>query len=201
MDFAILKTMDASSPETAISNLGGSNDLMCCAFYPNGVNKKASVGYTLDPDLGLLQLKRTVATSSGIVEREPIGVAIFAITKDQSGKKVLLIDSVEGDVMMNNIADRVWKDTFFDGIVKLAKDIDVDYIFFNAEVGNAKPKEFVSYLENVKQLSIVRHKIVLEKNPINLPIVGKESYLEALGWWVSGGEQLFAESGFVLPVK
>jgi hypothetical protein len=201
MDFAILKTMDASSPETAISNLGGSNDLMCCAFYPNGVNKKASVGYTLDPDLGLLQLKRTVATSSGIVEREPIGVAIFAITKDQSGKKVLLIDSVEGGVMMNNIADRVWKDTFFDGIVKLAKDIDVDYIFFNAEVGNAKPKEFVSYLENVKQLSIVRHKIVLEKNPINLPIVGKESYLEALGWWVSGGEQLFAESGFVLPVK
>lgn len=151
---------------------------MCCAFYPDGANKEASLNYLRDSEIGLLQLKS--ATLEG-EELDNLGVAILVNCQDKEGKKVLLIDSVEGGDALQR-AGTDYQEKLLEAIKKLAKENKQDYILFNSTVNNATPRDYLNFLskkEN-KQGAIYLEKI---KGVEDVKDWGEEHYLEAFGGW------------------
>lgn len=160
-----------------VTDLFDSEKTMCCAFYPSGVNKHASLDYAADPYIGLLQLKAAI-TESGQApkEIEIIGVAILVLCTDGNDEKVLLVDSVEGNQnYLDCMKEKQWKDLFFNSIMQAAKDVGAEYTFFNSHVGNVTPQKFNNYLIG---RGFIQRRVALKK-------MGEKGvrYLEGFGGW------------------
>src|SRR3989344_5579689 len=163
-----------------VTDLFDSNNTMCCAFYPDGANKSASIGYLEDPYIGLLQLK---AAQKEFLKKpyeiEIIGVAILALCEDEGGRRVLLVDSVEGDTnYLNVMKESQWKGLFYNSILQIAKDTEPAYILFNASISNTTPERFNAFLE---EQGLQKAKILLKK--LGTP---KGRYIESFGEWEEG---------------
>ena len=163
-----------------VTDLFDSNNTMCCAFYPDGANKSASIGYLEDPYIGLLQLKAAQKSLfKEIVEVEIIGVAILVLCVDENGKRVLLVDSVEGNgEYLGVMKTSVWKELFYNSILQIAKDTESAYILFNASISNTTPERFNAFLE---EQGLQKAKILLKK--LGTP---KGRYIESFGEWEEG---------------
>src|SRR3989344_1108251 len=160
-----------------VTDLFDSKNTMCCAFYPDGVNKKASIGYIEDPYIGLLQLKAAIKEILGKPkEIEIIGVAILVLCTDQNNNIVLLVDSVEGNgEYLNCMSDKQWKELFFNSLQQVKKDVNAKYVVYNKEVGNTTPNRFNDFLseKGFKEVTVKLKKTgSLDKR-----------YLEAFGGW------------------
>ncbi len=137
-----------------ISDILDNRTTMCCAFYPSGENRFASLRYLHDLDIGLLQLKTAIQKNGTFEEQNIIGVVILVLCIDMGlenkGDTVLLVDSAEGHGdYLNSLGER-WKTMYYDAIVQVAKDINAKYILFNKEVDNTTPTRFNQFLKEKK---------------------------------------------------
>ncbi len=152
----------------------------CCAFYPDGANSEASIYYLKDPEIGLLWIKS--ATLEG-EELDNIGVTIMSNCKDGHGRKVLLVDSVEGGEALERSGVE-WKEKMLESIKQVAKENGAEYIMLNSRTNNATPQKFNSFVSETAK----KDKIYLEKIEGTKAIVewsDKGHYLEAFGGWKS----------------
>jgi DNA repair photolyase len=174
----VFETLLIKTEKGDLTDLTDNRTLSCCAFYPDGANKEASIYYLKDPEIGLLWIKS--ATYQG-EELDNLGVAIMVNCQDKEGNKVLLIDSVEGGEALERSGIE-WKEKMLESIKKIAEENKQKYIVFNLNVTNETPKRFNRFLGEKK---IKEGKIYLEK--INGVEAIKEwndkHYLEAFGGW------------------
>lgn len=128
----------------------------------------------------LLSLWIKSATLEG-EELDNIGVAIMANCRDRQGRKVLLIDSVEGGEALER-SGIDWKEKMFESIKQVAKENGASYIMFNSDVNNATPRSFNHFLS---EKGAKAEKIYLEKiNGVNaIREWENKHYLEAFGGW------------------
>ncbi len=128
-----------------ISDLFDNRTTHCCAFYPDGANCIASIGYLKDPHIGLLHAKAFVNNE----EVETAGVAIIVMAKDKKGDDVLLVDSVEsGDTVSRSGKVEEFNQKYFNALIKIAEEQNVKKIVFNSSVANSGPKNFNKFLES-----------------------------------------------------
>ncbi len=169
-DTLILKTMGATTDD-----LFNNETTLCCAFHPSGANKEAAVLYLVDPSIALLQL---VPQYNG-TSLDPVGVAITFFAEDKDNTIYMVVDSVEG----GNGLPKNWKSLFYENIVQFAGDQDCDVVLFNTEVANAKPGQFISFLEE-KGLPEIRKKLKKTGETETIEEYGiSEHYLECFGGW------------------
>jgi len=162
-----------------LTDLFDNTTTACCTFYPDGANAEAAIYYLKDPEIGLLFIKS--ATLEG-EELDNIGVAFLVNCKDKNGRKVLLVDSVEGGEALQR-SEVSWQEKMFESIKQVAKENGAEYIVFNSRVSNATPRRFNNFVSKIAK----EEKIYLEK------IGGIEAikewnnkhYLEAFGGWSS----------------
>lgn len=134
---------------------------MCCAFYPDGANKNAAIGYFRDPYVVTLQAKSFTRSVEGSVERAaPIGVAICLLCKDTKGETTLLVDSVEGGTDLQRVPERQWMPAYFDALKSLARGAGVKRLVFTVRASNSTPQKFISFL---KSKGFPEEEVALEK--------------------------------------
>ncbi len=158
--------------EGTISDIFDSERLMCCAFYPNGLRKSASIDYLKDPYTGLLQLKAVIKSPfKPLKDAGIISVAILMVCRNENNKTVLLVDSVEGNSdYWGCMKEREWFNLMYKGILQVKDDIKADYIVFNKDVHSATPKIFNNYLQ----------KKGLPLRNVNITKLGRTLYSEML---------------------
>lgn len=171
-DYAVVKMQDAN-----VEDLFDNRETSCCAFMPNGANKHGSIGYLIDPDIGLLHYQ-IIDKVGG--DKMNAGVAIMVNCKDDKGKKVLLVDSVEFN---NNLKEDIkgWMEDMYKAIKQVAKEQKADYVLFNSQVFNSSPKDFNTYLVKKQGLKLVED-VSLNKMGGTKPIeeFNEDYYFEAL---------------------
>ncbi len=128
-----------------ILDIFDSTRLMCCTFSSSGSEKTPSLFYLLDENTGLLHLVPLI----GGEYQDPIGVAILANCTDDKGRKVLLVDSVEGGSQVDRLRENEWKTMVYGGIQGVAQDNNADGIAFNLSTGGTKPMKFNNYVRNM----------------------------------------------------
>jgi len=126
-----------------MTDIADNRDLLCCAFYPTGAYRRASLQYLLDPAIGLMWLK--AANPEG-KEIQSLGVAVLVGCVDKTGKKVLLVDSVEGGEGLQSIKEN-WMEETYNSILSAARDIGAVEVVFNTKVMNSTPRMFNEFLE------------------------------------------------------
>jgi hypothetical protein len=119
--------------------------ILCCAFYPNGVESYDSINYLAEKNLGLLPLVPIAASR----ELDPIGMAISINTADKSGVRHLLVDGVEGGALVDRIRDSIWMPLYHNSILKLGKESGNKVVAYNTRTGNAKPRKFIDYVSRL----------------------------------------------------
>ena len=122
------------------------DDEICCTFYPEGKNKEAAALYVLDSNIALLQLCPVKHDGD---YAHSIGAAISFFASDSSGKKYLVVDSVEGgDYLPTN-----WKEDFYEVIEQFARSNSCSNILYNSNTPNDVPREFNRFLKNQKHMA------------------------------------------------
>lgn len=161
-----------------ITDLFDNRTTYCCAFFPDGANCEAAIGYLKDPEIGLLHAKAVMRNDSEDEEVETSGVAILVNAEDYYKGKVLLVDSVESGETISRIdKSEEFNKKYFNAIIKVAEDIGAKKIVFNANVNNSGPKCFNAFLES---RGLKKETTILKKKGN----VKEEFYLEAFGGWV-----------------
>lgn len=116
---------------------------LCCAFYPTGQQRRASMNYLLDEYVGLLHLVPKV----GDVSLDPIGVAILVQAQDASSKKYLVVEGVEAGMGVDKVSDTLWIPFYHEGILAVASDVNAKNVIYALNNGgNAKPRKVIEYL-------------------------------------------------------
>jgi hypothetical protein len=134
--------LDVKMQDGVYEDLFDNSRLMSCTFLPNGSYREATIGYHNDPDVGLLH-----ASPRDIDRRlDPVGVSILLNATDGSGRKWLVVDSVEGGSDLERVREKLWMPAVYNGIVGVARDVDAANILFNSKVCNGRPKQFVKYV-------------------------------------------------------
>ena len=161
-----------------ITDIFDNRSTHCCAFFPDGANCEAAIGYLKDPEIGLLHAKavtKECAEDEGI---ETSGVAILVnCEEDYNKNKVLLVDSVESGETISRI-DKIeeFNKKYLESIIQVAEEQNAKKIVFNSNVNNSGPKSFNKFLESK---GLKEDAITLKKNGN----VKEDFYLEAFGGW------------------
>jgi len=136
--------LELAVQKSVFADLFDNRRTWCCAFFPTGAQKKASINYLLNPNIGLLHLVPKIREEHG----EPVGVITCARTYNpDNNEKYLVIDSVEAGSQIDRIKDNAWILMVHEGMISLAKDLGFDKIIYNVYASNAKPQSVISYLK------------------------------------------------------
>ena len=119
-----------------------------CIEGHGGIYPEASLLGEICPNVGKLYLK---SYFNGVFQ-ENIGVAYVLKCQDNDAKRkkdqtVWMIDGVETGISVSLIDDQnLWKQTFYDGICKAAKEAGVKRVVFNTRAKNPRAKKFIRWL-------------------------------------------------------
>lgn len=187
LDMLIFKMQDAD-----IADLFDNRTLHCCAFYPDGANCNASIGYLKDPDIGLLQAKACYNECGELKEAETSATAILVNAKNKDDENVLLVDSVEaGDLVSRLDKPDKYNQEYLDAIISVAKYQNAKKIIFNTDAANSAPRSFNEFLA---QKGLKKEKSYLKKRSDT----DKQFYLEAFGGWAKPEGKV---NGYVLKIE
>ncbi|MFH1917074.1 MAG: hypothetical protein ABIJ21_07470 [Nanoarchaeota archaeon] len=116
---------------------------LCCAFYPTGAQRSASMNYLLDEHVGLLHMIPKV----GDISLDPSGVAILVQTQDDSRRKYLVVEGIEAGMGVDKITDTLWIPFYHEGVLSVASDVGAQQVIYALNSGgNAKPRKVIEYL-------------------------------------------------------
>ncbi|MEM0481098.1 MAG: hypothetical protein QXQ14_02875, partial [Candidatus Aenigmatarchaeota archaeon] len=168
-------------------NMFSNYSTMCCALLPNGKDKSAAITYTLDP--------RIITIGYSFVEDFERGKEIDAVREKgeldglvigyialYNGKPILIVDSVEGGRAFRTYLERNFGKIESD-IKRVAREIGVKYILYNANASGETPKVFLNLLKNYSspKTEIIFIEMISKKG---IPYINDfEQYLEAFGGW------------------
>jgi hypothetical protein len=139
----LFDSITAKMQDGTLYDLGDGQRLLCCAMMSRDRERSEieSLYYALDPYIGLMHI---VPSWNGVYG-EPIGAAIMANTR-MKNKDVLLVDSMEGGILLQRVDERVSFRLAAEGILGSAIDSGSEYIMFNTNAPNGTAKRFSSYI-------------------------------------------------------
>lgn len=138
-----------------VLEISGSETGACC--FMDKANEKAALQYAIDNNVVLINF--TISDSSKSLEalkKEKVyGIAICVFAETEDGKKVLVLDSFEGGVTINNALKNDF--SFIEDVLKrFAKDTGCEAVLVNNTVINKTPRKFVNYLRNELEIHNLR---------------------------------------------
>jgi hypothetical protein len=157
----IFDSVTVKMQDGKLYDLADGKRLLCCAMVSLDKERDEveSLYYALDPYIGLLHI---VPSLNG-VKNHPIGAAILANTVNKSGENVLLVDSLEGGTLFQQIPDSTAYALATRGIVGAAKDSNSEYVMLNTVAGSSVNRCYEKFLSN--SLAIQSSAVDLRKIP------------------------------------
>ena len=146
-DKEIFDSITAKMQDGTLYDLADGQRLLCCAMMSKDRERTeiASLYYALDPFIGLMHIVPSLSSIYGM----PIGAAIMANTTTYSNHNVLLLDSLEGGELFQQVNDRQSFRLAAQGVVGAAQDSNSEFIFFNTRTPNTTSKKFSNYIKRV----------------------------------------------------
>jgi len=149
--------------------------LLCCAMVSEDRERRGieSIYYCLDPYIGLMH----VVPSLQDIFNLPIGAGILANTESPQYGDVLLVDSLEGGTLFQQVRNSVSFRLTSQAILGAARDSGSEHILFNAHVGGATALRYNRFIG--KKLGTEPEEIYLRKLQAQGITSRKTRYLEA----------------------
>ena len=124
-----------------------SSETGACCFI-GGVNEYAALKYALDSGIALINFTVTDSsiTAKEFEKQKVHGVAICAFGRMENNKPVLLVDSFEGGITLNNALKKDYS-IVVDALIKFAIDTGCEAIAINKSIGNATAVKFAEYID------------------------------------------------------
>ncbi len=175
-DAELFNAVVAKMQDGTLYDLRDGRRLMCCAMMSQDRERTEieSLYYALDPNIAVMQVAPERRGTYG----NPIGAAILANAVNNGNDDVLLVDSVEGGHIFQNLDPETSFDLVNSGIVGAAVDADSPYVFFNVKAPNIMPKRFTSQLRDVLGLGTPEETELTKVNGIQATS-RERRYLEA----------------------
>ena len=158
-------TYEIRSQSGTIEDLFDNELLKCCSFYPSGRRKSDAPLLLVDPSIALLHMNRT----NEKISSQKISTAITFFGYLPTGKKVLVVDGIEGEGMH---LPHGWVHDYFRSNERFALENRCEYIVYGTKATNKTPQKAISKL---------RHYITPRLEPFH-DMIGKEgafSFIES----------------------
>ncbi|MEM0106863.1 MAG: hypothetical protein QXS03_01380 [Candidatus Micrarchaeaceae archaeon] len=170
-------------------------ELSCCAFFPFGENRNASLQYLIDDNILLIGFsdanKMPKEPSWQFVKndlRNMNAVAIASIAY-LNNEKILYIDSFESSLENWNKLYSKNVDFVYHALVKAARNVGAGALLFNLHPNNATPNKLIDEMEKQSLKSMIR------KEEINFAS-SDTAFLEGRQFLSEGGMALH----YLLPI-
>ncbi len=185
-EYQLISKIQVRTWRRGIEDIFDNEKTQACIFYPYGLRAGEEgdvIDYMQNQDIELIDMYFND-------EKLKTATAICYKTKDPSGKKVLLIDSVEAGKQVVTIGRTKWIDTMMNAIRNYSKENDFDYIFVNDSVTKGKATDFKNRVKssNVQDIELYFNSGVytyLEANPNYKP----GTYNKVSGYMLRVGPQ------------
>ncbi len=138
-------------------------ELSCCAFFPFGENKHASLQYLLDDNMLLIgfsdagRMPKDLDWKFVKDELRSMNAVAIASIAYLNKEKILYVDSFESSLENWNKIYSKNVDFIFDSIAKAARSVGASAVIFNTQPNNATPRKFLEKASTETLKSMIRN--------------------------------------------